>query len=221
MHRHTFSIALAALLMLCLPACTGDGDADVTTGAPSGPSPARTTAEVSPTPPAIPDEPPPTRGPVASDCVHGWKTPPADSARFRTPLRVIRQVTGASGPLEVVDMRRFDGPESPPSDKGYLLNVERWYVKAFARDDPAFQGRFLVEARTFGTGLVAVAPYDTTGFGSPDWTGFQFDSADTQPRAYPGLPGTWAGVPYDFVKGGEGLQIPGLPDEVVGCLAGT
>ena len=221
MHRHTFSIALAALLLLCLTACTGDGDADGTTGAPSGPSPARTTAEASPTPPAIPDPPPPTRGPVASDCVHGWKTPPADSARYRTPLRVIRQVTGVTGPLEVVDMRWFDGPESPPSDKGYLLNVERWYVKAFDGDDLAFQGRFLVEARTFGTGLVAVAPYDTTGFRSPDWTGFQFDSADTQPRGYPGLPGTWAGVPYDFVVGGEGLHIPGLPDEVVGCLAGT
>lgn len=220
MHRHTFSIALAAVLVLCLPACTSDGNAEMTTGAASGPSSVETTTAASPTPPAIPEQPPPTRGPVASDCVDGWKTPPTDSARYRTPLRVIRRVTGQAR-LEVVDMRFFDGPESPPSDKGYLLNVERWYVKAFARDDPAFQGRFLVEARTFGTGLVAVAPYDTTGFGSPDWTGFQFDSADTQPRAYPGLPGTWAGVPYDFVKGGEGLQIPGLPDEVVGCLAGT
>jgi hypothetical protein len=118
-------------------------------------------------------------------------------------------------------MRFFEGPESPPSDKGYLLNVERWYVKAFAKDDPAFQGRFLVEERTYGIGLAAVAPYDTNGFRSPDWTGFQFDSGDTEPKAYPALPGTWAGIPYDFVKGGAGLKMPGLPDEVVGCLSAT
>jgi hypothetical protein len=41
-----------------------------------------------------------------------------------------------------------------------------------------------------------------------------------------GLPGLWAGVPYDFVRGGGGPDtpgpgIPGLPEEVVGCLDGT
>jgi hypothetical protein len=224
MHRHTFSIALALVLALALAACTSDDAGDAATGektgTASGPTPADTVTPPSPTPPAIPKQPPATRGPVASDCVEGWKTPPADSARYRTPLGVIRRVTGQTH-LEVVDLRSFDGPESPPSDKGYLLNVERWYVKAFAKDDQAFQGRFLVEARTYGIGLVAVAPYDTNGFRSPDWTGFQFDSGHTQSTAYPGLPGTWSGVPYDFVDGGAGLQIPGLPDEVVGCLSGT
>jgi hypothetical protein len=221
MHRHTFSIALVAVLLLCLTACTGDGDDDATTGAPSGATAARTTAsEASPTPPAIPEEKPARRGPVASDCVQGWKTPKADSGRYRTPLRVIRRITGQDR-LEVVDMRYFDGPESPPSDRGYLLNVERWYVKAFAKDDLAFQGRFLIEERTYGVGLVAVAPYDTNGFRSPDWTGFQFDSGDTQAEVYPGLPGTWSGVPYDFVRGGAGLEMPGLPKEVVGCLSAT
>jgi hypothetical protein len=220
MHRHSFSIALAIVLALALSACTGDDDGDGTTGPRSGTTPAETATHASPTPPAIPERPPATRGPVASDCVEGWVTPRAGSARYRTPLRVIRRVTGESG-LEVVDMRWFDGPESPPSDKGYLLNVGRWYVKAFAGDDQAFQGRFLVEARTYGLGLVAVAPYDTSGFRSPDWTGFQFDAGDTQAKAYPGLPGTWSGVPYDFVEGGAGLQFPGLPNEVVGCLSGT
>ena len=80
------------------------------------------------------------------------------------------------GPLVVVDMRRFVGPESPPSPQGYLLDVERWYIKLYAQDDIAFQGRFLVESRTFGRGLSAVAPYDTNGFRSPDWVGFQYDS---------------------------------------------
>jgi len=224
MHRHTFSIAIALVLVLALSACTGDDASDAntgaTSGATSGPTNDETVTQPSPTPPAIPEQPPATRGPVATDCVQGWVTPGADSARYRTPLRVIRRVTGEAG-LEVVDMRWFDGPESPPSDKGYLLNVGRWYVKAFAKDDLAFQGRFLVEARMYGLGLVAVAPYDTNGFRSPDWTGFQFDSGDTQPKAYPRLPGTWSGVSYDFVDGGAGLQIPGLPDEVVGCLSGT
>jgi hypothetical protein len=121
----------------------------------------------------------------------------------------------------VVDMRRFTGPESPPSEQGYLLDVERWYIKLYAQDDTAFQGRFLVESRTFGRGLVAVAPYDTSGFESPDWVGFQYDSAHTARTAYAGLPGTWSGIAYDFVRGGAGLKIPGLPDEVKGCLAGT
>jgi hypothetical protein len=125
------------------------------------------------------------------------------------------------GPLQVVDMRYFEGPESPPSEMGYLLDVRRWYVKLFARDDPPFQGRFLVESRRFGSGVSAVAAYDTAGWTSPDWIGFQYDSDDTQMKAYPGLPGLWSGTPYDFVKGGGGIEIPGLPEEVVGCLDGT
>ncbi|MEO8425242.1 MAG: hypothetical protein ABI595_15200 [Actinomycetota bacterium] len=130
-------------------------------------------------------------------------------------------MTGVEGPLTVVDMRYFTGPESPPSPQGYLLVVERWYIKLYAEDDLAFQGRFLVEARRFGRGLVAVAPYDTEGFASPDWVGFQFDSGDTARERYPGLPGRWSGIAYDFVRGGAGLKIPGLPDEVKGCLDGT
>jgi hypothetical protein len=134
---------------------------------------------------------------------------------------VIRRTTGVKGPLAVTDLRYFTGPESPPSDKGYLFVVERWYVRLYARRDPAFQGRFLVEARRYGQGVSAVAPYGTHGFHSPDWIGFQYDSADTTPKTYPGLPGQWEGTPYDFVKGGEGLDIPGLPMQVVGCLDGT
>jgi hypothetical protein len=223
MRRHRFSIAAIALV---LAACTGGGDE----ATPSTPPPSRspvitpTTApsvRPSPTEPALPDTPPATAGPIAADCVNGWTTPPEGSARYAKPLAVIRREAGVEGPLEVVDMRYFVGPESPPSDKGYLLEVERWYVRTFARDDPSFQGRFLVERRRFGTGLVAVAPYDTTGYRSPDWVGFQFDSADQEPRYYEGLPGLWSGTPYDFVNGGEGLEIPGLPSEVTGCLDAT
>jgi hypothetical protein len=116
-------------------------------------------------------------------------------------------------------MRYFQGPESPPApDKGYLLVVQRWYVKVYAERDLSFQGRFLVESRRFGRGVSAVAPYDTAGFRSPDWIGFQFESADQVPRYYEGLPGTWPGTAYDFVQGGAGLRFSGLPDDVVGCL---
>jgi hypothetical protein len=118
-------------------------------------------------------------------------------------------------------MRYFVGPESPPSDKGYIRTIERWYVKLYATSDPAYQGRFIVESRVFGAGVAAVAAYDTEGFRSPDWVGFQWGAADIEPKGYPGLPGTWRGLPYDFVRGGEGLAIPGLPAEVGGCLEGT
>jgi hypothetical protein len=222
MHQHRFSTAIVVVVVaLSLAACTGDAEPDVPPTSSAVTPISATGPTASPTPPALPDEPPANRGPAAVDCVNGWVTPKQGSARHEEPLRVIRRVTGVPGRLVVVDMRTFEGPESPPSDKGYLLDVRRWYVKVFAQEDLAFQGRFLVESRVFGTGLVAVAPYDTNGFRSPDWVGFQFDGGDPEARVYPRLPGTWAGVPYDFVRGGAGLQIPGLPDEVVGCLSAT
>jgi hypothetical protein len=135
-------------------------------------------------------------------------------------LKVIRRSTGWK--LAVIDMRYFHGPESPPrEDKPYLRDVERWYVKGYVRSNPAIRARFLVEGRVFGDGIAAVAPFTSQGWRSPDWTGFQLDTADPTPHAYPGLPATWAGTPYDFVRGGEGLSIPGLPREAIGCLDGT
>lgn len=215
-------VLLAAFASLVIGACSGSSGGSGSATPPPPVSPiASPPPAVSVTPPALPEEPPPTRGPATLDCVNGWTTPPEGSPRYRQPLGIIRRTTGVQGPLVVVDMRYFEGPESPPSDKGYLLVVQRWYIKLYAERDPAFQGRFLVEARRFGRGVAAVAPYDTHGFRSPDWIGFQWDSADPEPKAYPGLPGMWSGIPYDFVKGGAGLEIPGLPEQVVGCLAGT
>ncbi len=126
------------------------------------------------------------------------------------------------GPLVVVDMRQFIGPESPPSEQGYLLEVERWYIKLYAQDDIAFQGRFLVEARRFGRGLVGGRALRhrrvrVAGLGRVPVR----QREHTAMKSYPGLPGRWSGTPYDFVRGGAGLKIPGLPDEVLGCLAGT
>ncbi|GIV00720.1 MAG: hypothetical protein KatS3mg014_2335 [Actinomycetota bacterium] len=219
--RNPRSLAIALVAALLAVACRGGGERNPPTTPPPPVSPVSPDPSVSVTPPALPEEPPPTRGPATPDCVNGWITPPEDSPRYRQPLGIIRRTTGVRGPLVVVDMRYFEGPESPPSDKGYLLVVQRWYIKLYAERDPAFQGRFLVEARRFGRGVAAVAPYDSHGFRSPDWIGFQWDSADPEPKAYPGLPGRWSGIPYDFVRGGAGLDIPGLPEQVVGCLDGT
>jgi hypothetical protein len=182
---------------------------------PSFPTPA------SPTPPAMPAEPPPSRGPKAAGCVNGWITPHRGSRLFTDPIGVIRRTARWRGDYQVVDMRYFTGPESPPSDKGYIAVVERWYIKLFAADDLSYQGRFIVEKRVFGRGVAAVAPYDTSGFSSPDWSGFQWDVVDPDPVPYPGLPGAWSGIRYDFVQGGAGLEIPGLPVQVRGCLDGT
>lgn len=214
--RAAAALVLAALLASCDRGPEGSGRSPST---PAFTPPAASSGDLS-SPPPPPVSPPPTLGPPGPGCEGGWRTPPEGDRLRAFPLRVIRRATGVEGPLVVVDLRYFVGPESPPSEKGYLLEVERWYVKLWARRDPSFRGRFLVERRRFGAGLVAVAPYDSAGFRSPDWVGFQFDP-DAPPQRYPGLPGTWRGVAYDFVRGGAGLRIPGLPEEVRGCLEGT
>ncbi len=215
-------LAVVLIAPVALAACSRDGAGSLSVTAPPPVSPTVVGATTSPAPPPpTPATPPPTDGPATPTCVGGWITPPRSSQPYLQPLGIIRRTTGVDGPLVVVDMRSFAGPESPPSEQGYIAEVQRWYVKLYAKDDPAFQGRFLVEARRFGRGVSAVASYRSHGWRSPDWVGFQWNSADTTPKAYPGLPGQWEGVPYDFVKGGGGLTIPGLPPDVAGCLNGT
>jgi hypothetical protein len=210
---------LVAVLVLLVACDDGPGELFPNSPAPSTPSPAQQTPTLaSPTPPVLPAEPPPTSGPASDSCVEGWRTPPAGSSQAAFPLKVIGRTVRLPEDRVVVDMRFFQGPESPPSDKGYLLHVKRWYVKLYSPSDLRFQGRFLVESREFGDGVVAVAPFDTQGFRSPDWSGFQWNEGDRTARAYPGLPGRWKGIQYDFVNGGAGLDIPGLPAQVSGCL---
>ncbi len=212
-----------ALMLLALAACEEPTDPIF----PNSPTPTTQASFPSspplpsPTPPALPRTPPDTSGPPSESCVDGWTTPEPGTPLAAKPLRIIRRTTRFPGEPVVVDMRHFTGPESPPSEKGYILTIERWYVKLYTEADLTFQGRFLVESREFGAGVAAVAAYDTHGFRSPDWSGFQWDAARPKRRSYPGLPGRWAGVRYDFVEGGAGLSIPGLPAEVAGCLDGT
>jgi len=218
-----FRLAVPVVVAVTLVACGGAESADSLSPTPPPPvSPTVVGPTTSPAPPPpTPVTAPPTAGPASGTCIDGWATPSQNSQPYLQPLGIIRRTTGIEGPLVVVDMRHFTGPESPPSEQGYIAEVQRWYVKLYAKDDPAFQGRFLVEARRFGRGLSAVAPYRSHGWRSPNWIGFQWNSADTTPKAYPGLPGAWEGTPYDFVKGGGGLTIPGLPRDVAGCLSGT
>jgi hypothetical protein len=127
------------------------------------------------------------------------------------PLTVIRNTQGVNGLFVIAEMRYFKGPDDPhisPQES----TVRRWYVKAYLQDDPSFRGRWLIEKRSVGEGVAAVAPYDTHGFQSADWVGFEGEGS---PQQYPGLPGMWAGVPYDYVNSGN------LPPEVAGCMSGT
>jgi hypothetical protein len=131
--------------VLWAASCTGEGPAPggsafVTSTPAADPSPPGTPFIVpaegpppSPTRPAIPERPPETSGPASRTCVKGWITPPEGTPLFTEPIGVIRRTSRFTGDYVVVDMRYFIGPESPPSDtKGYLQDIQRWYVKLFA-----------------------------------------------------------------------------------------
>ena len=207
----------ACLLLVALSACNGD--------------PAEPEAQASPTRPSPSAAAPPLdEGVEASTatqaCANGW-IEPTDPEQRELPFHVIRRTMKVDGEFDVDEIRYFEGPESPPSTKGYLLRVDRWYVKAALQGKRSFRGRWLVEERAFGSAIVAAAPYESEGFTSPDWIGFQYEGEDEQRVRHPGLPGKWAGIPYDFVTGrdpetGEKVfNFPGLGTEVTGCLTGT
>ena len=220
---------LAPAISLMLSGCVGPStDAEVSTGHSTLDLP------VVVAPPAIgvgfertvpgPEEtgpPQPVTVPGGPGCAGGWHTPAAGSSDYRKPLEVISRSMGLEEPLVVVTMRAFQGSESPPSEQGYLMVVKRWYVKGYEKGSRRIAARWLVEEREFGIGLVAVAPYGTTGFRSPEWVGFQYEAGGeyASPKKYPGLPGAWVGVPYDFVDGGAGIHSPGLPPTLLDCLA--
>ncbi len=126
---------------------------------------------------------------------------------------------GVDEGYSIVDLRYFTGPEVPWILEPEYDQVERWYVKGTFDDEPNASGRWLLERRTdLIRGVSAVAPYSSSGYESPDWTGFV---GEGPPTRYLGLPGAWSGIPYDFVTGEGDSGNPGLPDEVVGCMTGT
>jgi len=159
-------------------------------------------------------------GDVAPGCINGWVTPEPGTDRRIEPLDAIRRGMGITGKFKVVEMRYFWGPEVPWMESPSLPTIEWWYVKAQLADDPTFQARWLVVRRAPGVDaevIAAVAPFDTTGYRSPDWRDF---IGDGEPHTVEGLPGKWVGSDVDFVKG-EDDDKPGLPDENAHCLDGT
>jgi hypothetical protein len=171
----------------------------------------------SPSPPAIP--PTGQVGLPSAGCVEGWQSPPAGSQAREEGIELLALEMGLTAPPEVVELRYFRGPDVPWIIEPHYPVVERWYIRARAGDDPAFAGRWLLERRAERIrGISAVAPFDSTGFESPAWIGFV---GDGPPVPYEGLPGLWAGIPYDFVTGEGDSGMPGLPDEVIDCLQGT
>ena len=181
------------------------------------PSPTESTLPPSDTTTPGPDGPGPSGLPTA-DCANGWTTPTAGSAEYDDALTLLNRQLALDGPWQLDALRYFIGPDVPWSDTPAAL-VERWYVRGALAANANFRGRFLIERRSERlAGVAAVAPYDSEGFTSPDWTGFV---GDGQPTTYLGLPGQWSGAQYDFVSGGGYSGQPGLPDQVVGCLSDT
>jgi hypothetical protein len=217
--------AAGCVLLVALFACGGDAP-DQAAQTPPPPAEQAPPATQEPSPAGSPvDEG--VEAPTATlACANGW-VEPTDPEEHELPYHVIRRTMKVDGDFDTIEMRYFEGPESPLSTKGYLQRVDRWYVRAELQGDPSFRGRWLIEERAFGSAVVAVAPFRSHGFVSPDWIGFQYEGEEAPRMRYPGLPGKWSGIPYDFVTGqdpetGEKVfNFPGLPPEVSGCLTGT
>jgi molecular chaperone DnaK len=174
----------------------------------ASPKQKKTTPSPSTAPSATPTIVP---GSITTNCINGYLVPLRNTSLRFEPLNAIRHTQGVSGLFVIAEMRYFKGPDNPNVSPQESI-VKRWYVKAYLQNDPSFKGRWLVEKRSVGEGVAAVARYDTHGFNSPDWVGFEGEGS---PQSYSGLPGTWTGVPYDFANSGN------LPFEQVGCLSGT
>ena len=168
----------------------------------------------------------PSGGPSAG-CVNGWTTPLPGSAAWTDTLEQV----GVGGPWSEIDPTGFVveqmhyciGPEDAEII-GPRPDVERWYIVGYAETDPAFRGRWLVRRTGVGFGLVAVAPYTSTGFGSGVW-----ETCPDGCRIGRPLAGDWcdAGCVEDFQRQpclgiAPGTWAPGdctgLPPEVLACF---
>jgi hypothetical protein len=161
---------------------------------------------------AAPDAsaPPPVGSPTGAatvSCVNGWTAPERGSPLRSAALNMLRTRPGERFVVE--EMRYFVGPEDaevidPHGD------VERWYVKAYPEQEPRRRQRWLVRRAAVGSGVDAIAPYDSVGYGAATWR--RPDAADdsfADPFEHP----------CQSAKAGE--KCMGLPREVLGCLAGT
>lgn len=109
----------------------------------------------------------------------------------------------------VEEMRYFVGPEDAEV-LGVRGDVERWYVKASTETEPKRRQRWLVRRAKIGSGIDAIAPFESTGYGPDTWR--RPDASD------PSLADPFE-RPCQGTKPGD--KCMGLPREVLGCLAGT
>ncbi|MGI9614436.1 MAG: hypothetical protein ACR2QO_16115 [Acidimicrobiales bacterium] len=231
------AVLLVALLVVLL---AGDDDSGEEAGTATTTSTSLASADASTTPPragvtttteSAATDPPsttpqPVSGPAGPTCRDGWTKPEPGTALRTEPLDVIRAALETSTVFVVDEMRYFTGPGERAIIEPRPEIVHYWYAVVPAVDDPNVTGRFLVIRPDNRNGaILALAPYDTTGLGPGDWVTFVGESDEA--HEYEGIPGSWFGIPIDFVTGtvlgsDDLLEEPlfGLPDEVLGCLEG-
>jgi hypothetical protein len=146
-------------------------------------------------------------GKASATCVKGWSTPERGSALRGAALDMMRVRPGERFVVE--EMRYFVGPEDAEV-LGARGEVERWYVKASTETEPRRRQRWLVRRAKIGSGIDAIAPYDSTGYGPRTWR--RPDASD------PSLADPFE-RPCQGTKPGD--RCMGLPREVLGCLSGT
>jgi hypothetical protein len=146
-------------------------------------------------------------GAASATCVKGWSTPERGSSLRGVALDMMRVRPGERFVVE--EMRYFVGPEDAEV-LGARGDVERWYVKASTETEPRRRQRWLVRRAKVGSGIDAVAPFESTGYGPRTWR--RPDAND------PSLADPFE-RPCQGTKPGD--RCMGLPREVLGCLAGT
>jgi hypothetical protein len=146
-------------------------------------------------------------GKPSPTCVNGWSTPERGTALRGAPLDMMRVRPGERFIIE--EMRYFVGPEDADV-LGARGDVERWYVKASTEAEPRRRQRWLVRRAKIGSGIDAIAAFESTGYGPGIWR--RPDASDP----------SWADPferPCQGTKPGD--KCTGLPREVLGCLSGT
>ena len=149
----------------------------------------------------------PSFGERAPACVQGWSAPPRGSALRKAALDMMR--TTPNELFLVDEIRYFVGPEDADVvDR--RREVERWYIKARTDSQPERRQRWLVRRAAAGSGIDAVAPYDSQGYGPGVWMrGDAVDPSFADPFQRP-----------CNIAPNQG-RCMGLPREVLGCLSGT
>lgn len=148
-----------------------------------------------------------TSGAPSPTCVKGWVAPERGSSLRSAVLNMLRSRPGER--FVVDEMRYFVGPEDADVVDPHG-NVERWYVKAYSELEPRRRQRWLVRRAAVGSGVDAVAPYESVGYGPGIWR--RPDATDET------LADPFERPCRETAPGGKCM---GLPREVLGCLAGT